>query len=326
MANNKTLRSAKKNKKDEFYTQEIDISSELINYKEQFRRNVVWCPCDDYDYSNFVKFLEEIKSDWEIKKIIATCYPSGKCRIIDDNGIHDSVLDGDGSFDSEEVQSFLEECDIVTTNPPFSRFDEFVERFVRAGKKVCILGPWNAFFNKVIFKLYHEKLLWLGHTRNKTMWFEVPDGYKFEKEENGRKFTKVPGISWWTNFEMPEKKEKFSTDAKYNPDENPKYLNFDAIHVGSTKKIPMDYAGLMGVPGNYINEHDGENFELIGVLNGYGKPEPEHGLYCGEKLDVISGSDMKTVKFSGPVLPHPTIEGANKAVFGRLLIKNKKLS
>ena len=326
MASNKTLRKAKKNKKDEFYTQILDIVNELSKYKTQFNDKVVWCPCDDYDFSQFAKFLTSVKDEWHIKKLIFTSYPNGKCRIIDENGVHDSVLDGDGSYDSPEVQEFFEECDIVTTNPPFSCFDEFVNKFVRAGKTVAILGPWNAFFNQIIFKLYHEKLLWLGHTRNKTMWFEVPDGYKYEKEEDGKKLTKVPGISWWVNFEVDKEIPKYDSGCLYNEIDYPTYENFDAIHVGSSSAIPMDYKGLMGVPGTYINIHDDETFEFVGVLNGFSESDPENGLYCGERMEVLSGADNNVIKFSGPILPHKTIDGAFRAVFGRLLIKNKKLS
>lgn len=42
-----SLDDAKKNKKDEFYTQLSDIENELKNYKEHFKNKVVYCNCDD---------------------------------------------------------------------------------------------------------------------------------------------------------------------------------------------------------------------------------------------------------------------------------------
>lgn len=42
---NKNLHKAHKAKKDEFYTQLIDIEKELKHYKDQFKGKVVYCNC-----------------------------------------------------------------------------------------------------------------------------------------------------------------------------------------------------------------------------------------------------------------------------------------
>lgn len=54
---NKNLHKAHKAKKDEFYTQLIDIEKELKHYKEQFKNKVVYCNCDDPFESNFFKYF-----------------------------------------------------------------------------------------------------------------------------------------------------------------------------------------------------------------------------------------------------------------------------
>jgi len=66
ISSNKNLRSANKAKKDEFYTQLVDIEKELKHYKDQFRDRVVYCNCDDPFESNFDVFVnsncvEELK-------------------------------------------------------------------------------------------------------------------------------------------------------------------------------------------------------------------------------------------------------------------------
>ena len=53
------LDKAKINKKDEFYTQLIDIEKEVVYYTKHFRDKVVYCNCDDPEYSNFWKFFYE---------------------------------------------------------------------------------------------------------------------------------------------------------------------------------------------------------------------------------------------------------------------------
>ena len=47
---NSNLHDAKKNKKDEFYTQLSDIENELQHYKEHFKDKIVYCNCDEKSY------------------------------------------------------------------------------------------------------------------------------------------------------------------------------------------------------------------------------------------------------------------------------------
>ena len=55
--NHSLFDKAKSNKKDEFYTQLIDIEHELSNYKKYFYKKVVFCNCDDVKNSNFFTYL-----------------------------------------------------------------------------------------------------------------------------------------------------------------------------------------------------------------------------------------------------------------------------
>ena len=54
---NKNLRKARKEKKDEFYTQITDIEKELKHYKDQLKGKIIFCNCDDPEYSNFWKYF-----------------------------------------------------------------------------------------------------------------------------------------------------------------------------------------------------------------------------------------------------------------------------
>ena len=47
---NSNLHDAKKNKKDEFYTQLSDIENELQHYKTHFKDKIVYCNCDEESY------------------------------------------------------------------------------------------------------------------------------------------------------------------------------------------------------------------------------------------------------------------------------------
>lgn len=71
---NENLSAAKNAKKDEFYTQLVDIENELRHYKNHFKDKVVLCNCDDPYESNFVKYFAMNFNALGLKKLIATCY------------------------------------------------------------------------------------------------------------------------------------------------------------------------------------------------------------------------------------------------------------
>jgi len=73
-SSNKNLHNAGKAKKDEFYTQLVDIENELKHYKNQFRGKVVYCNCDDPFESNFFKYFASNFNSLKLKKLIATSY------------------------------------------------------------------------------------------------------------------------------------------------------------------------------------------------------------------------------------------------------------
>ena len=314
MATNETMRKAKGGKKDEFYTQYLTIKDEMIHHKDEFKGSIVACPCDDYDLSNFCKFFEDVRKEWQIEKLIFTSYPSGKYRIIDNQSVTDGELDGDGDYRSNEVQELIKEADIIATNPPFSLFKEFIIWLVNSGKRFCVIGRGESIFVKEIFELYKKNLIWYGKIRNVGMKFQVPDDYNSDKIVDGKKICKVT-CSWWTNFGNGQEKEQpFDTGVSYNPNNYRKYDNFDAIHVKSRNEIPMDYYGLIGAPSSYLDFRDDDAFEIVGLLNHYKETNEEKGLFVAEERWIKKGGKMVISKC-------PVLNG--KAMFGRILIKRK---
>ena len=66
---NKILQEARKNKRDEFYTQLQDIERELCHYKNFFRDKTVLCNCDDPYESNFFKYFALNFNFLQLKKV-----------------------------------------------------------------------------------------------------------------------------------------------------------------------------------------------------------------------------------------------------------------
>lgn len=135
---NANLRTAKKAKNDEFYTQLVDIEKELQHYTEHFKDQIVYCPCDDPAWSNFFKYFYDNFKALGLKKLITTYYdpnnPVYKTEVkLDKAGRRrkkKTLLKGNGDFRSAECRAIMDESDIVVTNPPFSLFREFVAQLM----------------------------------------------------------------------------------------------------------------------------------------------------------------------------------------------------
>ena len=63
-----------RNRKDEFYTQPVDIENEPKHYREHFRGKTVLCNCDDPRVSNFFHYFSYNFKQLGLKKPITTCY------------------------------------------------------------------------------------------------------------------------------------------------------------------------------------------------------------------------------------------------------------
>ena len=285
MAKNADLNGAKSAKKDEFYTQLADIENEVKHYRPHFRGATVLCNCDDPACSNFYFYFRDNFEFLELKKLISTCYrntdwfqvTSGKeqqaiCQIYTGKGNPPEmrILEQGGSFRSEECVEFLKEADVVCTNPPFSKFRDFVALLMNYKKKFLIIGNVNSITCKEIFPHFMRNEVWLGasiHSGDRE--FGVPDDYPLNAagcrvDGQGRKFIRVKGVRWFTNLDYRERHEDIPLFRHYTPKEYPTYDNYDAINVDKTTEIPCDYDGAMGVPITFMDRYNPEQFEIIG--------------------------------------------------------------
>ncbi|ECP4378892.1 modification methylase [Campylobacter upsaliensis] len=342
---NTNLHDAKKNKKDEFYTQLSDIENELQHYKAHFKDKIVYCNCDDPLASNFFKYFLLNFKHLNLKGLMATCYKSQNYREVSDEnspkkayaimigknnkafknggGGNSHLLDdiekileldlakqdkdnlelfeknlsklqekifplkadelqepqeqtlwkikeddkqgNAGDFRSKDCIELLKLADIVVTNPPFSLFREYVAQLVEYDKKFLIIGNKNAITYKETFSLIKENKIWLGITSANV--FLKPNenrtGFILTKQVNGL-------TRWFSNLTHKKRNEPLETIASYkkNPEQYPKYDNYDAINVDKTIEIPLDYDGVMGVPITFLDKHNPKQFEIVGLIAG----------------------------------------------------------
>lgn len=352
MANeNSGLQTAKRNKKDEFYTQIVDIERELQHYRRHFKDKVVYCNCDDPYVSAFFEYFAKNFEFLGLKKLITTCYKSQKMELFSQNDSEEAIkleytggapnslptpdnigvtlLKGDGDFRSQECISILKEADVIVTNPPFSLFSEFVTQLAKYEKKFLIIGHQNAITYKDVFPLIKENKMWLGFGFKRNMAHFIAPHYEDTASDADHRegMIRVSGVVWYTNLDHSKRHEEMILVQRYHGNEAfyPAYENYSAIEVSRTQDIPMDYSYVMGVPITFLTKYNPEQFEIVGMCE-------NENLY-NLKTKVYSSSECKKAYFdkfskpgtydlnaSGVVLRN----GLCEKVYQRLLIRNRK--
>jgi hypothetical protein len=330
-----------------------------IDYNpDVFKGKTILLPCDDPEWSNFTKFFAQNFELFGVKKLISTSFAiqskgydtnyeptefeknnpqyndsksktNGKIFTLDhdttNNGKIDfydlkwQYLEGDGDFNSDEIKALRDEADIIITNPPFSKFRNFLNWIIEGKKEFLIIGNINAITFKEVFPLMKENKIWLGPSiTSGDREFEVPtdvlDMDKFTGEiRDGKYFQRVVGVRWFTNLDhgrrhqaIPLMREKdvikFSTKKPFD-----KYDNYHAIEVSYIKQIPSDYNGVMGVPISFLDKYNPDQFEIVGS---------DYEVKDGKLPYLINENWIGK-------LDRGYIHG--KRIYGRILIKHKRL-
>lgn len=248
------LNERKRNPNDEYYTLYEDIREDLEYYKEHFRGKTVYCPCDDYRRSNFVKYFKDNFHTLGLKTLLASNIDTG-------DGAYAYKYDGKeettlklvkGDFLTAEVDNLLKACDIIATNPPFSLLRKIFDRIREAEKDFIIMGPLTAAVSSKI----------LPHIVSGRINVDLKGSKTFS---NGKVFS---NIIWLTTFTPPLPRSMEFTEI-YDPEKYKRYDRYpDTINIDRSRDIPKDYYGKMGVPLSFIKYLHREEFNLLGKVNG----------------------------------------------------------
>lgn len=297
---NSNLHNAKVAKNDEFFTQLTDIENEMKYYREYFAGKTVYLNCDDPRESKFFHFFSYQFEFLGLKKLISTGYKADGHGVKyvytgDKNGnnvpdpeeIEVIELKGTGGFETEECIELLKEADVVVSNPPFSKFREYVSLLVKHGKKFIIIGNKNAIAYADIFPLIKEDKLWLGVTGPNE--FTTP---------NGNLTKKVNGLCrWFTNLEHYRRKEEVIIWKRYNENDYPRYDNYDAINVDKVKDIPIYDVEYIIDNGLSINKGD----MYMEVVEEWKDIENYEGYYQVSNFGNVKSVDRVVKNINGPL-------------------------
>lgn len=305
------LNIAQANKKDEFYTQLVDIEAELKYYKPHFANKVVYCNCDNPRTSNFARFFIQHFADFGLKELICSCIETedSPAQFMRYNGKGEKVvqdMEGTGDFRSIESIKLLQQSDIVVTNPPFSLFRDFISQLFDYEKDFLIIGNVNAVSYKECFRRILNREMWLGQSiHSGDREFRVPADYPldaagFRVDDKGTKYIRVKGVRWFTNLVCVGTYNWLDMTQSYTPERYPKFDNIDAINVGKTKDIPFDYEGVMGVPITFMDFYNPKQFQLIGneyTLNiaggrGYINGQRKYSRIFIRKIDTLETQSL----------------------------------
>ncbi len=186
MGRSNDLSTAKKDKKDEFYTTLEDIELEMKNYRDQFRGKTILCNCDDPYESNFFKYFAMNFNYLGLKRLIATCYdgspfagtqlslfdfgdnlsdnqPSKTAYKVEMTSIED--FNNDGAIDLQDVELLLQKHGVVQRlngNGDF-RSEECIKLLKEAD--IVITNPPFSLFREYVAQLveYDKKFLIIGN-------------------------------------------------------------------------------------------------------------------------------------------------------------------
>lgn len=204
---------------------------------------------------------------------------------------------GPGDFRSAECVDFLEQSDIVVTNPPFSLFREFVALLIDYKKKFLVVGNQNQVATNEIADLVTNGKMWQGVYCG-DMAFRVPTYYepretRYWVDDSGQKWRSLGTGCWYTNLDFAKRHEKLNLFRSFNADQYPKYVNYGAIEVGRYTEIPASYDGEMGLPITALSKLSPDQFEIIGFSGNLARPMSE--IVQGQKgsgrfyLDIGNG-------------------------------------
>lgn len=229
-SSNSNLHKANKAKKDEFYTQLVDIEKELKHYKEQFKDKVVYCNCDDPFESNFFKYFASNFNALGLKRLIATSYkpspiantqlglfgddktlepvkgrPKTNANKLIINEVHD--IDGDGAFDLRDIAEQLKANKNNEWSPMDSDGDfrsmESIELLKQSD--IVVTNPPFSLFREYVAQLveYDKKFLIIGNTNSLT-YKEI---FKLVKDNKLR--TGYTNFNVGMFFEVPDDWEQY---------------------------------------------------------------------------------------------------------------------
>lgn len=229
---------------DEYYTKYEHVVDIFDNYidKTELKDKIIYCPCDS-DKSNFVVYLKEHKEYIGYKELIYTS---------DDYNTH---------------LELFEKCDIVITNPPFSKLiKEFIPILNKVNKKFFILGSlisiWS-YYNK-----FNDKENVKFYVHNNYFNFDMPENINLP---NNPRYIYISNMNVQYNHKKLNLFKKTDTSdikcIKYKDDITKEIKECNIRNYDRLGNIPYSEKGnIILVPSTVLFEHTRKYFDIISII------------------------------------------------------------
>lgn len=274
---NKHLIFRERNSDDEFYTYRKDIDFQLKHYRDYFKNKIIFLPCDNPAKSNFYAYFRDNFSKLGLKKVIATYYNGGAAtytRILTSDG-YDDVLNPDcGDFLGDYAKKLYKKVDIVVTNPPFSKINDFLATLWQLKTKFILIAPLTCLSyvkSNMVLHLAKNELHYASFSNSTNM--------KFYKDN----ICKTSNSIWITNINIYPKYPFYQSNQKNKTkivqsqkqmqcsDENRQYINDEiakghVLYCKLTQDIPVMTDKILAVPISFINKYNEHQFQILGFI------------------------------------------------------------
>jgi len=353
-SSNKNLHKANRAKKDEFYTQPVDIEKELKHYKKQFQGKIVYCNCDDPFESNFFKYFASNFNALKLRKLITTSYVKspivgGQLPLFEVEGLKPKGKEpfkieirevpdtnGDGATNIDDVEYLLKHDKNTATplrgNGDF-RSEECMELLKQAN--IVVTNPPFSLFREYVAQLmkFDKKFLILGNV-NAITYKEI---FKLIKENkvwlgycnNRDKKFEVPDDYEGAKIINGKKMKTVGAIWYTNLDTTKRHEEFVMYKKYTQKEYPryvnydaIEVAKVSEIPMDY----NGEMGVPITFLDKYNPVQFKitgSSKTLGKPMSGIAQKGAYTQ--GGPRFYLATTNGKYLRLYDRLVIKNKKV-
>ena len=241
------LINARAVKNDEFYTLATDVENGLSPYLSTLHDKKIHCPCDPH-YSAFVRVLQR----WYRRGLLLH------------KPTHASIEEG-VPFNSLKGRQCVAGCDVVITNPPFSRLREFLSTAEALQRDFIVVVPITALSN-----VHRISRIAKGH------WHVSPTGFRnFKTPHNIIK--QVPCV--WCSTMRVESALPVHYSQRTSPHNATLYTPLKYTSRGCSKLsrgTPCEvidnvydiYTGashVLAVPVTYLTKHNPSQFVILGI-------------------------------------------------------------
>jgi len=344
---NKNLHKASQAKKDEFYTQLVDIEKELKHYKEQFRGKIVYCNCDDPFESNFFKYFAANFKALKLKKLIATSFvkspiAGGQLSLFEMKGLKPegkqpfkleisemSDFNADGAVNLTDIEWLLR--NVAKTSTPLKgngdfRSEECIELLKIAD--IIVTNPPFSLFREYVAQLmeYSKKFLILGN-QNAIIYKEI---FKFIKENELWLGYDNGGTKW---FQVPDDYD-IETESRIKIEDGVKFFSMGSVVWFTNLDTTKRHEELTLYKKYTMEEYPKyDNYDAIEVSKVFEIPMDYDGV-MGVPITFLDKYNPKQFEIIGsnrgvdqdPVAVYGRSSYLNsKETFKRLFIRNKKV-